>query len=577
MTKVSYIEESNEEFDALVIGSGVTGGWAAKEFCERGFKTLMIERGGIVEHRRDYTTENKGPWEFANRLKVDNILVDQQYSVQKHCYAFNDATKHFFGNDRDLPYTTEKNTNFTWVRANQLGGKSLLWHRQSYRMSDYDFNANKADGYGIDWPIRYKDLEKWYRHVETHVGISGTAENLPELPDGEFLPAFDMTAPELYMKKIVETHYPDRTMTIGRSAHLTEPTQLHIEQGRSRCHARNECQRGCSFGAYFSTQSSTLPAAAKTGNLSIAANSVVHSLIYDEKNNRVKGVRIIDNENLSTREYFGKVVFLCASTLGTTQIMLNSISKRFPNGIANSSGVLGHYLMDHNYNAGAIGRMDGFKDEYYSGRRPTGIYVPNFQYEPKRYRKNYVRGYALAGGAHRTNWQGARFDEGIGADYKKQLTEAGDWWFRFAAQGEMLPRYENQVTLNKNKTDKWGIPQLHINCKWSENEILMMEDAAQTATEMLEKAGLKDIESYVSTDSTYPGLAIHEVGTARMGKDPKDSILNGFNQCHDVPNLFVTDGSSYCSSAVVNPSLTFMAMTVRAVDYCTKELKARRI
>ncbi|WP_339719202.1 GMC family oxidoreductase [uncultured Paraglaciecola sp.] len=577
MTTDLYIHESDQEYDAIVVGSGITGGWAAKEFCERGMQTLMIERGRVVEHRKDYIGEGKGPWEFANRTKVDNLLVEEKYNVQKKCYAFNDATKHFFGNDKDLPYTTKKGTGFDWIRGNQLGGKSLIWHRQSYRLSDFDFSANKADGHGNDWPIRYKDLESWYSYVEKFAGISGSTEGLEQLPDSEFLPPFDMTAPELHVKQKIEEQFPDRQLIMGRTAHLTQPTQLHMEQGRVTCQARNECQKGCSFGAYFSTQSSTLPAAAKTGNLSIAPNSVVHSLIYDEKTQRVKGVRVVDNDNLSTREYFAKVVFLCASTLGSAQIMLNTKTKSFPNGIANSSGVLGHYLMDHNYNAGATGTVEGFDDKYFSGRRPSGILVPNFQYKPSLYKKDYVRGYGLAGGSHRNNWQGNAHQNGIGVDYKNQLNKPGKWSMGLHAQGEMLPRFENYMALHPTKTDKWGIPLLDIDCTWSENEKLMMADAEQTAFDMLTKAGLTDVTSYNSIAKNNPGLAIHELGTARMGRDPKDSVLNGFNQCHDVDNLFVTDGASFCSSAVQNPSLTFMAITVRAVDYCVKEMKSRRI
>ena len=364
-------------------------------------------------------------------------------------------------------------------------------------------------------------------------------------------------------------------MIMGRMAHLTQPTQLHIEQGRVQCQARNECQKGCSFGAYFSTQSSTLPAAAATGNLHIAPNSVVHSLIYDEKSQRVKGVRVIDNDTLAEREYYGKVVFLCASTLGSTQIMLNSTSKSFPDGIANSSGVLGHYLMDHNYNAGASGDVAGYEDEYYQGRRPGGIYVPNFQYEPKRGKKNYLRGYALAGGAYREGWQQNASKKGFGAEFKQQVTQAGKWRFGLYAQGEMLPRYENTVQLHDTLKDKWGIPQLEINCRWSDNELDMMKDAADTAEEMLKTAGVENVSSYVNQGP--PGLAIHELGTARMGHDPKTSVLNRFNQSHDVANLFVTDGASFSSSAVQNPSLTFMALTARAVDYATKEMQAGRI
>ena len=577
MTTELYIQESDKIYDAIVVGSGITGGWAAKEFCEKGLQTLMIERGRIVEHRKDYPTEGKGPWEFENRTKVDNLLTEQQCAVQKKCYAFSDATKHFFGNDRDLPYSTEKGTGFDWIRSNQLGGKSLTWHRQSYRLSEHDFAANKADGHGNDWPIRYKDIDTWYSYVETFAGISGSAENLPQLPDGEFLPPFDMTDPELYLKKEIERQFPNRHLIMGRTAHLTQPSMLHMQQGRVTCQARSECQKGCSFGAYFSTQSSTLPAAAKTGNLSIAANSVVHSLIYDEKTQKVKGVRVIDNNDLSTREYFGKVVFLCASTLGSTQVMLNTKTKSFPNGIANSSGALGHYLMDHNYNAGANGTVEGFEDSYYSGRRPSAILVPNFQYKPSLYKSNYVRGYALSGGSYREDWQSIAHQGGIGSDYKDKLTKPGKWKFGLYAQGEMLPRFDNQVSLHPTQTDKWGIPQLHIDCTWSENEKLMMQDAKETAEDMLKKIGLSDVRSFNGVDNANPGLAIHEVGTARMGSDPKESVLNGFNQCHDVANLFVTDGSSFCSSAVQNPSLTFMALTVRAVDYCVNEMKNKRI
>lgn len=572
-----YIEQSSKVFDAIVVGSGITGGWAAKEFTERGFETLMIERGRVVEHRKDYTTEGKGPWEFPNRTKVNNLLVEQEHSVQKRCYAFNDATRQFFGNDRDLPYTTKAGTDFTWIRANQLGGKSLLWHRQSYRFCEDDFLANSRDGHGNDWPIRYGDLESYYSYVEKHVGISGEAEGLPNLPDSEFLPPFEMMSPEKALRQSIEENFPGRNLVMGRCAHLTKPTQLHLAQGRVQCQARNECQKGCSFGAYFSTQSSTLPAAAKTNNLNIAPNSVVHSLIYDDKTNRVRGVRVIDNENLTTREYFAKVVFLCASTLGSTQIMLNSKSKRFPNGIANSSGVLGHYLMDHCYSAMASGEVEGYEDEYYRGRRPTGGYIPNFYYKPALYADGFKRGYAYGVEAYREHYRSIANADGVGKAYKDRLTKPGPWHIGLWAQGEMLPRFENQVALHTTKTDKWGIPQLEINCQWSDNEKAMMDDAAETGADMLKKAGLINVYSDTFYDWKRPGSAIHEVGTARMGKDPKDSVLNGYNQTHDIPNLFVTDGSSFCSSAVVNPSLTFMAMTVRAVEFCVNEMKQRRI
>ena len=576
MNNEMYIKESNQVYDAIVVGSGLSGGWAAKEFCERGLKTLMIERGRVVEHRKDYIGEGVPPWEMPMRGKVDNILLEQRHRIQKQCYAFNDATKHFFGNDRDLPYTTKEGTTFSWIRANQLGGKSMLWHRQSFRLSDYDFKANTHDGYGNDWPIRYSDIANWYEHVEKHAGISGAKEGLEQLPDSDFfLPPFEMTKPEIDIKAAIEKAFPDRKMIMGRMAHLTKPTELHIQQGRVQCQARNECQKGCSFGAYFSTQSSTLPAAAATGNLHIAPNSVVHSLIYDEKSKQVQGVRVIDNDSLEEREYFGKVVFLCASTLGSTQIMLNSTSQSFPNGIANSSGVLGHYLMDHNYNAKADGDIPGYEEEYYKGRRPGGIYIPNFQYEPKKGSKKYLRGYALAGGAYREGWRENASNKGFGRDFKDSISSAGKWKFNLSAQGEMLPRYENTVQLHPTLKDKWGIPQLEINCRWSSNELDMMKDAADTAEKMLKVAGIENIKKTVTQKP--PGLAIHELGTARMGRDPKTSVLNGFNQSHDINNLFVTDGSCFSSSAVQNPSLTFMALTVRAVDFAVKEIKNGRI
>lgn len=569
-----YINKSNEIYDAIVIGSGISGGWAAKEFCERGHKTLMIERGRIVEHGKDYVGENKAPWEQEHRTHVKKSLIEDQHKIQKQCYAFRDATKHFFGNDRDLPYTTKKGTDFTWIRGNHLGGKSLTWARQTYRWGEYDFIANKTDGYGNDWPIRYKDIEKWYAHVEIHAGISGSKNNLPNLPDSETLPPFDLTSPEKALQAKWADLFPERPMIVGRTAHLSKPTELHISQGRVQCQAREECYAGCSFGGYFSTQSSTLPAAAATGNLHIAANSVVHSLIYDEVTNRVKGVRVIDNDDLSEREYFAKVVFVCASTIGSTQILMNSVSKKFPNGIANSSGVLGHYLMDHNYNARANGDIVGFEDEHFYGRRPTGIYVPNFYYKPDS-KREFLRGYAFGGSAYREDWRALQHQDGLGADYKNKLKHAGKWKFGLYAQGEMLPRFENQMRLHPTLKDKWGMPQLEFDCRFSKNETDMMHDAALQAEKMLKAAGLTNVTSKVTPG--IPGLAIHELGTARMGRDPKTSVLNGYNQSHDIPNLFVTDGASFCSSAVQNPSLTFMALTVRAVDYAVKELAAKRI
>lgn len=572
-----YIKDTTEKFDAIVVGSGITGGWAAKELTEKGLKTLMVERGRAVEHRKDYIGEGIQPWNMHNRGKVNYQLVEDQHSVQRQCYAFNDATKHFFGNDRDLPYSTPADKPFSWIRGNQLGGKSLLWHRQSYRLSDLDFNANAVDGHGVDWPIRYKDLEPWYSYVERHAGISGSKESIPVLPDSEFLPAFEFNNVEKDLKQKIEAKYADRKLIMGRCAHLSVPAAHHLEQGRLQCQARNECQKGCSFGAYFSTQSSTLPAALKTNNLKIATDAIVHSVIYDKKSNRAIGVRVIDSETMATREYYAKVIFLCASTLGTTQIMLNSTCDTFPNGIANSSGALGHYLMDHLYSVGASGRVEGYHDEYYSGRRPTGPYMPRFRNVTDKHPK-FLRGYSLGGGAAREGWNAFANKDGFGADYKNAIKQAGDWTFTLHGSGEMLPRYENSVSLHPTKKDKWGMPQLHIECSYSQNEINMREDIANTAAEILEAIGVKDIVKLNASPTEWPlGLSIHEMGTARMGRDPKTSVLNGYNQAHDIPNLFVTDGACMTSSAWQNPSLTYMAITARACDYAVKQLKLGKI
>ncbi len=568
------INETSQKFDAIVVGSGITGGWAAKELCEKGLKVLLVERGRPVKHQKDYVGEGKPPWEFEHRGAVEQRLVDDQYYVQRKCYAFNEATKHFFGNDRDLPYTTAEGTRFDWIRGNQLGGKSITWHRQSFRMSELDFEENRRDGHGVDWPIRYKDLAPWYSHVEKFIGVSGGKDNVATLPDGDFLPPFELNAVERHAKKLIEKKFPDRKFVQGRCAHLSQPTQFFLDQGRYQCQARNQCQRGCSFGAYFSTLSSTLPAAIKTNNLSIACHSVVHSLIYDDKTNRVTGVNVIDEETMATREYRANMVFLCASTLGTTQIMLNSKSAAFPTGMANSSGALGHYLMDHIYNASAHGQVDGFEDDYYKGNRPTGPIVPRYR-NLKKQTEKYLRGYFLRAGAMRLSVTHALGSTDYGADLKQRLRKPGPWGFWWGGSGEMLPRYENKVTLHPEKTDKWGIPQLLIDCKWSDNDYAMMEAMADDCVEMLETIGAKNITRNI-TDAP-PGLTIHEMGTARMGRDPKTSVLNGYNQSHDVPNLFVTDGACMASSAHQNPSLTYMALTARAANYAVEQYKNKKI
>lgn len=579
MTQASsfYIKTSSEQFDAIVVGSGITGGWAAKELTERGLRTLMVERGRPVEHRSDYIGEGVDPWKMPNRGLVDNALAEDQHAVQRKCYAFDEYTKHFFNNDRDMPYSTPEDRPFSWIRGNQLGGKSLMWARQSYRWSDLDFGANARDGHGVDWPIRYADLASWYSYVERHVGISGTPEQMAVLPDSEFLPAFEFNTVEKALKQKFDASFAPARMIMGRCAHLTQPSAAHLEQGRGSCQARAMCQRGCSFGAYFSTQSSTLPAAVATGRLRIATNAIVHSVIYDPKTNRATGVRVIDSETMETREYFAKMVFLCASTLGSTQVLLNSTSPSFPTGLANSSGVLGHYLMDHLYGAGASGRIEGYEEDYYSGRRPTGPYIPRFRNVGKQ-ETDFLRGYALSGGAARAGWRDQARKPGFGKDYKAMMRMPGQWYFSLHGSGEMLPRYENMVSLHPTKKDKWGMPQLHIDCELSQNDHKMMDDIANTAANILETLGAKDVRKSVKPLSEWqPGLAIHEMGTARMGRDPKTSLLNGHNQAHDVPNLFVTDGACMTSAAWQNPSLTFMALTARACEYAVQQLKLGKI
>ncbi len=572
-----YIKESASRFDAIVVGSGITGGWAAKELTERGLKTLMIERGRPVEHGVDYVGENRDPWTMPNRGQVDATEAAEQFFNQRLCYAFDEHTKQFFNNDRDMPYSTPDGRPFSWIRGNQLGGKSLMWARQSYRWSDLDFEANLKDGHGVDWPIRYADLAPWYSHVERHAGISGGKEGLAVLPDGEFLPAFDFNAVELAMKQKFDARFAPARMIMGRTANLRTPSDAHLAQGRGQCQARHQCQRGCSFGAYFSTQSSTLPPAIKTGRLRIATDSIVHSVLYDPATNRATGVRVIDAQTMATREYHARVVVLCASTLASTAILLNSTSAAFPTGLANSSGVLGHYLTDHLFGAGANGRVEGFEDDYYQGRRPTAPYIPRFRNVLEQHPR-FLRGYALSGGAGREGWQSAAWKPGFGKDFKAMLRKPGSWHFSLGGQGEMLPRYENMVGLHPTRKDKWGMPLLHIDCSFSDNDRRMQEDIADTAANILEELGVKDVKKHITPlDKWPPGLSIHEMGTARMGRDPKTSVLNGWNQAHDVPNLFVTDGASMASGAWQNPSLTFMALTARACAHVAEELKAGRI
>jgi len=548
-------------YDAIVVGSGISGGWAAKELCEKGLKTLLLERGRDVVHIKDYTDTEKAPWELPHHGNLTQ--TDRENSpIQSKCYAFNEVSKKFFVNDLENPYNQVKP--FNWIRGYHVGGRSLMWGRQSYRWSDIDFSANGKDGHGVDWPIRYKDLESWYSYVEKFAGISGNRDGLPQLPDGEFQPAMEMNCVEKHVAARIKERFKERAMIIGRTANHTAKVG-----DRGPCQYRGKCQEGCPFGGYFSSNSATLPAAKKTGNLTLRPYSIVLEVIYDKDTKKAKGVRIMDSETLKTEEYYAKIVFLNASTLGTTFVLLNSVSEVFPHGLGNTSEQIGHNLMDHHYGVGANGEMEGFEDKYTFGRRPNGIYVPRFRnISAQTMRKDYVRGFGYQGGASRGR---VRSHDGIGEDLKDSLLEPGMWSMSMGSWGEHLPYYENKATLNKDKKDKWGLPTLDIDCEFKENEMKMREDMKASAVEMLEAAGAKNVKSF--DNAPPPGFCIHEMGTARMGKDPKTSVLNKWNQMHDVQNVFVTDGSSMASSACQNPSLTYMALTARAADYAVSELK----
>lgn len=563
-----YINKTGQaQYDAIVVGSGISGGWAAKELCEAGLKTLVLERGRMVKHIEDYPTMHKDPWDLPHGGKTPNEIVEKHYDKQKR-WGFDETNRHFYNKDSEHNYDEVKP--FDWIRGKQVGGRSLIWGRQSYRWSDLDFEANAKDGYGVDWPIRYRDIAPWYSHVEKFIGVSGEALNLPQLPDSEFLPPMELNCLEKHFKDTLTEKYQDRIMTIGRVAHITKGNKEGA--GRSACQYRNRCGRGCPFGGYFSSNSSTLPYAEATGNLTIRPDSVVSEVIYDPKTQKAKGVRVVDALTKEAIEFNSKIVFLCASSMASTAILMQSKSDRFPNGMGNDSGELGHNIMDHQLGSGATGKYEGFEDQYYTGRRPNGFYIPRFRnLGPKSEKVDFLRGYGYQGGASRSDWTEVVAEYAYGKSFKRELLEPGSWRIGMGGFGEVLPYHENKMTLNYNKLDAYGLPTITFDAEFKENEKKMKEDWKVQAAEMLEAAGCKDVQI---NDSNAPiGKGIHEMGTARMGKDPKTSILNRYNQVHAVSNVFVTDGACMTSSANQNPSLTYMALTARATNHAIEELK----
>ena len=550
-------------YDAIVVGTGISGGWAAKELTEKGLKTLVLERGRMVRHIVDYPTMNKRPWElpYGNRLTASER---EEYPVQLRTgYTVRQDTKHWWLRDADQPY--EEINRFDWIRGYHVGGRSIMWGRHCYRFSDIDFEANARDGIAVDWPIRYRDIQPWYDYVQEYIGVQGEPLGLPQLPDGPLLPPMGLTCVEQDLREKLAGKYPDRILTIGRTANLSRS-----HHGRSACAYRNLCSRGCPYTAYFSSNGVTLPAAEATGNMTLRPHSIVNQILYDDDTGRATGVEVIDAETQERTEYSAKVIFLCASTVNSTLIMMNSRSRRFPDGFGNDSGELGRNLMDHHFQVGANANVDGFEDVYYKGRRPTGFLIPRYR-NVGQDRRNYLRGFHYQGGSSRRNWWRGIREMSIGKELKDLLRNPGNWTIGLTAFGEMLPHPGNKMYLNHDKRDKWGQPAVVFDCRFRENEWAMRGDMANDAAEMLELAGYKDVRTY--DDPGGPGLGIHEMGTARMGRDAKTSVLNKWNQVHACKNVFVTDGSCMTSAANQNPSLTYMALTARAVHYATDQLK----
>jgi choline dehydrogenase-like flavoprotein len=557
-------------FDAIVIGSGISGGWAAKELTGKGLKTLVLERGRDVKHIVDYPTTNMRPWEFEHRGQL-NLEVKEANPVVSKCYAFYEGTQHFFVKDAEHPYVQEKP--FDWIRGYQVGGKSLLWARQTQRWSKYDFEGPARDGFAVEWPISYDDLADWYTYVERFAGISGNKDGLPELPDGDFLAPMEMNCVEKYFTENVAKNYQDRRVIIGRCAHITESKDIFSEQKRTLCQNRAICERGCPFGGYFSSNASTLPWAAKTGLMTLMPHSVVHSIIYDEKKKKATGVRVINAETKQMVEYFAKIIFVNASALNTNLILLNSTSNRFPNGLGNDSGLLGKYVAFHNYRPRVNAEFDGFKEFKTQGNRPNGCYMPRFRNVFKQ-EMDFLRGYAVGIYAGRGSWTDK---SGVGVDLKQSLLnpKLGNWHIGGHMMGETIPKETNFVALDRTKTDPFGIPQLKVSVDYDDNDEKMIKDFFEQFEDMFTKAGFTNIQK--SDSKQAPGLDIHEMGGVRMGKDAKTSLLNKWNQLHSCENVFVTDGACMTSTSTQNPSLTYMAITARAANYAFEQLKAGKL
>lgn len=557
----------NDTYDAIVVGTGISGGWAAKELSEKGFKTLVLERGRMVKHIEDYPTMHDDPWDYKFKGQVPRDERKRQEKQARTGYTTGEASRHWFVDDIKHPYNEVKR--FDWMRGYHVGGRSLTWGRHSYRLSDLDFTANIKDGHGVDWPVRYKDIAPWYDYVESYIGVSGEKLGLSQLPDGVFLPEMPLNAVERHLREKIAEHYQDgRVLTSGRVAHITGNKEF---EGRAPCQYRNRCMRGCPYGAYFSSNACTLPAATKSGNMTLRPHSIVSEVIYDADKKLATGVRVIDTETKEEMEFKANVIFLCASAIASTSILMQSKSDRFENGLGNDSGELGHNLMDHHFQAGASAKFDGFEDVYYKGRKPNGIYLPRFRNLKDNENLGFTRGYGYQGGGGRGDWTQAIAEASYGKELKDAIVKPGGWTMGLMGFGETLPYHENKMYLDYDKKDDWGLPTVTFDAEFKENEFAMRKDMIEQAADMLEKGGFKDIEPYDRIGA--PGLGIHEMGTARMGRDPKTSVLNGNNQVHSVPNVYVTDGSFMTSAGCQNPSLTYMAFTARAADHASKNFE----